>query len=50
MGFISTFTWKKGIVKFGDDFRRAASYPWFQGVLLMGCVVAAMLLANLPFT
>ncbi len=50
MGFISSFTWKKNIVKFGDDCRKAASYPWFQGVLLMCCVVVAMLLANLPFT
>ena len=50
MGFISSFTWKKSIVKFGDDCRRVASFPWFQGVLLLCCVVAAMLLANLPWT
>lgn len=29
---------------------RITNKPWFQGVLLLCCVVVAMLLANLPFT
>lgn len=50
MRLIPVFTWNKGILNFNR--RRTALYgkPWFQGCLLLVCVVVAMLLANLPFT
>lgn len=50
MRLIPIYTWNKGIRNF--DVRRKAFFkqPWAQGVILLACVLAAMLLANLPFT
>ncbi len=50
MGFISTSKWNRGIVRFDNRWKLISGFPWFQGVLLMCCVVIAMLLANLPLT
>ena len=47
---IPVYTWNKSVVNFNRKSDRLAKKPWFQGVLLLGCVVVAMLLANLPFT
>lgn len=44
------YTWNKGVVKFSKRSDRLSKKPWFQGVLLLACVILAMLLANLPFT
>ncbi len=50
MKIIPVYTWNKSIVKFNRRSDRLSKKPWFQGVLLMACVVVAMLLANLPCT
>jgi NhaA family Na+:H+ antiporter len=50
MRLIPIFTWNKTIRKFGHSTRRLSNAPWSQGVLLLICVIAAMLLANLPAT
>lgn len=50
MRLIPIYTWNKGIKKFGSRTARLSNQPWFQGVLLLACVVVAMLLANIPFT
>jgi NhaA family Na+:H+ antiporter len=50
MRLIPIYTWNKGIRLFGNSTRRLSQQPWFQGVLLLFCVVVAMLLANLPAT
>ena len=50
MRLIPIFTWNKTIRKFGDSTRKLSNAPWFQGVLLLICVIVAMLLANLPAT
>ena len=50
MRLIPIFTWNKTIRKFGDSTRKLSNAPWFQGVLLLTCVIVAMLLANLPAT
>ena len=50
MKLIPIYTWTKGIAKFNERSRRLSKKTWFQGVLLLACVIAAMLLANLPFT
>ncbi len=50
MGFISTSKWNRGIVRADKRWKQISGRPWFQGVLLMCCVAAAMLLANLPLT
>ena len=47
---IPIYTWNKRYVKFNKHSDRLSKQPWFQGVLLLCCVVVAMLLANLPFT
>ncbi|MBQ9463173.1 MAG: Na+/H+ antiporter NhaA [Bacteroidales bacterium] len=47
---IPIYTWNKSVHSFNVNSDRLAKQPWFQGVLLLGCVVLAMLLANLPFT
>jgi len=44
------YTWNKSILKFNKRSDRLAKQPWFQGVLLLVCVIMAMLLANLSFT
>ena len=50
MKLIPIYTWNKGVIKFNKRSDRLSKQPWFQGVLLLCCVVVAMLLANLPFT
>ena len=50
MRLIPIYTWTKGIRNFGHRRRRFFNQPWAQGVILLCCVIAAMLLANLPFT
>ena len=50
MRLIPIYTWNKGVLQFNKRSGRLSKKPWFQGVLLMACVVVAMLLANLPFT
>ena len=50
MKIIPVYTWNKGILQFNLKSNRLSKKPWFQGVLLLACVVLAMLLANLPFT
>ncbi|MBO4742842.1 MAG: Na+/H+ antiporter NhaA [Bacteroidales bacterium] len=47
---IPIYTWNKGFLEFSRRSDTLARKPWFQGVLLLGCVALAMLLANLPFT
>ena len=50
MRLIPIYTWNKSIKKFEKSTHKLSNQPWFQGVLLLLCVVAAMLLANLPGT
>ena len=50
MKIIPIYTWNKGVIKFNKESDRLSKQPWFQGVLLLVCVIVAMLLANLPFT
>ena len=50
MKLIPIYTWNKGVLEFNKRSGRLSKKPWFQGVLLMACVLVAMLLANLPFT
>ena len=50
MKLIPIYTWNKGVVNFNRKSDRLSKQPWFQGVLLLCCVIVAMLLANLPFT
>lgn len=47
---IPVYTWNKSVVNFNKRSGRLTKKPWFQGMLLLVCVVAAMLLANLSFT
>lgn len=48
--FIPRYRWNKGFHNLGQRNESILAKPWTQGVLLLSCVVAAMLLANLPFT
>ena len=50
MKLIPIYTWNKGVYAFHKRSGKLSQQPWFQGALLMACVVVAMLLANLPFT
>jgi len=50
MKIIPIHRWNKNITKFNHRSDRLAKQPWFQGVLLLICVIVAMVLANLPFT
>lgn len=50
MKLIPIYSWNKTRVKFHDARVKLSNQPWFQGVLLLVCVVAAMLFANLPAT
>lgn len=47
---VPMYSWNKGILKLNERSGRLTKKVWFQGVLLLGCVVVAMLLANLPGT
>ena len=50
MKIIPIYTWNRGVVKFSKRSSRLSKQPWFQGVILLACVVVAMLLANLSLT
>lgn len=50
MKIIPIYTWNKSILEFNNSSKKLSKKPWFQGVLLLSCVVLAMLLANLSFT
>jgi len=50
MRLIPIYTWNKGVRNFNAHSKSFFKKPWAQGVLLLGCVILAMLLANLPFT
>ncbi|MBQ9548582.1 MAG: Na+/H+ antiporter NhaA [Bacteroidales bacterium] len=50
MRLIPIYTWNKGIRNFELRRKKFLHRPWAQGVILLGCVLLAMLLANLPFT
>ena len=50
MRLIPIYTWNKGVHYVSESRNRFVKQPWAQGVLLLGCVILAMLLANLPFT
>jgi len=50
MKLIPIYKWNKGVILFNRHSDRLSKQPWFQGVLLLCCVVVAMLLANLPLT
>lgn len=49
MKLIPVNKWGDTAIRFRKS-ERITNKPWFQGVLLLCCVVVAMLLANLPFT
>lgn len=50
MKLIPVYTWKKSVLSFNRNSNRLSKQPWFQGVLLLICVMVAMVLANLPAT
>ncbi|MCQ2166293.1 MAG: Na+/H+ antiporter NhaA [Bacteroidales bacterium] len=50
MKLIPIYKWNKNVIRFNLRSDRLANQPWFQGVLLLICVIAAMLLANIPAT
>ena len=50
MRLIPIYTWNKGLRNFDLRSKAFRKQPWAQGVILLGCVILAMLLANLPFT
>lgn len=50
MRLILIYSWNKTVIKFNSRTDRISKQPWFQGVLLLTCVIVAMLLANLPAT
>ena len=50
MKLIPIYTWNRSVLEFNRKRDRITRQPWFQGVLLLLCVIVAMLLANLPAT
>ena len=50
MKLIPIYTWNRSVLEFNRKRDRITRQPWFQGVLLLLCVIIAMLLANLPAT
>ena len=50
MKLIPVYSWTKSVISFSKSSGKLSKQPWFQGVLLLACVILAMLLANLPFT
>lgn len=50
MKIIPVYKWNKSMIQFNHKSNSITKQPWFQGVLLLSCVLIAMLLANLPFT
>ncbi len=50
MALIPIYWWNKEVHNFQISQKKFTKQPWANGVVLLGCVVVAMLLANLPFT
>ncbi len=50
MKLIPIYNWNNTRKKFRENGAKLSNQPWFQGVLLLICVTAALLLANLPAT
>ncbi|MBO7396485.1 MAG: Na+/H+ antiporter NhaA [Bacteroidales bacterium] len=50
MALIPIYWWNKEVRNFQVSQKRFTKQPWANGVVLLGCVVIAMLLANLPWT
>ena len=50
MKLIPVYTWNRSMLAFNRKRDHLSHQPWAQGVLLLICVIAAMLLANLPVT
>ena len=50
MALIPVHWWTKEVHSFQISQDKFRKQPWANGVILLGCVVLAMLLANLPFT
>lgn len=50
MKLFPIYTWTRGIRNFKHRRDKFSHLPWAQGAILLGCVLIAMLLANLPFT
>lgn len=50
MPLIPIYHWTKSVVNTEIRYKKFSKQPWAQGVILLVCVVAAMLLANLPWT
>ena len=50
MALIPIYWWNKEVHNFKISQASFKKQPWANGVILLGCVVIAMLLANLPFT
>lgn len=50
MKLIPVYKWRKSSISINKRGKKLSNQPWFQGVLLLACVVIAMLLANLPWT
>ncbi|MEE3376200.1 MAG: Na+/H+ antiporter NhaA [Candidatus Cryptobacteroides sp.] len=50
MALIPIYWWNKEVHNFRISQKSFRKQPWANGVILLGCVVLAMLLANLPFT
>ena len=44
------YSWSKLVARLSSHRKKLFNLPWFQGVILLACVVVAMLLANLPAT
>ena len=49
MALIPIHWWNKEVRNFRVSQDKFSKQPWTNGVILLGCVVLAMLLANLPF-
>ena len=50
MALIPIYWWNKEVHSFKISQDSFCKQPWANGVILLGCVAIAMLLANLPFT
>ena len=50
MALIPIYWWNKEVRNFKVSQQRFSKQPWANGVILLGCVIVAMLLANLPAT
>ena len=50
MALIPIYWWNKEVHNFKISQEKFTKQPWANGVILLGCVLVAMLLANLPFT